>query len=616
MADYNVVNPPQGASFTPPRFDPAWLGDLPQSYYQGAAARREKAIAEAFPEGLPKDANGRVDYNELTNRVMKLGGPAAAGPMINTMMGYQIGEQAGNVVRGTLGLGQPDEGGYQQPATGGPRAGPTGPAHLGVPSKSVAPQGYDSQGDNVRSLVTEHLPGVENPKLIQYIAGKLFPGDENGDTRTLSADQSQQVVKTLVAYKSRSASTAGPPGPSPAGMGAGVGDPAQPQTGGQPAAQPGPMAAASGVASTGQPGPGPAPAGPMVAQVGAPQGTPQSPPAAAPRTSFGGEAGVPPEYTWARRQQLDQQAKALRSYATSIANVPQAAKAAENAGKAAEYLEKQVHDIDEYRSKAQLPTEAMKDAAASGSSSPLEHQGRKDIQEADIKHAASLFNGINSMADLSAPMIENLRQQKAMVNHPEFTSGNFNEAELWLKRQMPSIFGHPTSMELYRKTLAESISREMNGLASAAEAMGEKAGRIFLPQIQQIQTMSGGLDNSVGGLRALAEIRMRTHERNLQVADFAANYKTGNLKALPPEFRTYGRPQMPNMLDTKFEQGLRKWMGNHPLFTDKELADPRVMGAREPPPLRTPQEIKAWSARVGLKPGEPVRINGKIQYAP
>ena len=77
--------------------------------------------------------------------------------------------------------------------------------------------------------------------------------------------------------------------------------------------------------------------------------------------------------------------------------------------------------------------------------------------------------------------------------------------------------------------------------------------------------------HSVTGDSALATLKCSgaTVERNIQIADFATAYKTGDFRSLPAEFTKGGPSRIRGVLDDRFEKGLRDWTSNHPLSPKK-----------------------------------------------
>ena len=266
--------------------------------------------------------------------------------------------------------------------------------------------------------------------------------------------------------------------------------------------------------------------------------------------------------------------------------------------------------LEEYQNNLK-PTEATKTATEAGYANPIQYEAAKKVQDEDLKHFGALNTSLQALGDTSAAMLNKINLQNALVNNPEFYSGTAETAALFLRRAIPSFAGEAAPMELYKKVLSGNMLDLVTQMKEEASAIGgtSGSGRIFAPMIKMVEDANGTLDNSVLGLRSLAILNKKTAERNIQIADFATAYKSGDLQSLPPEFRgKSAASKIPGVLDDRFEKGLRDWTAKHPLLTQEEQDDPRVLGART---FHTPQEAKA----AGVKSDEPVRTDdGRIMY--
>src|SRR5262245_32322216 len=67
------------------------IGQIPDQYYQGQQQARTTALQQAFPNGLPMDANGQIDINAVVDRMAKLGGAPAIEGILPTLLQNQQG---------------------------------------------------------------------------------------------------------------------------------------------------------------------------------------------------------------------------------------------------------------------------------------------------------------------------------------------------------------------------------------------------------------------------------------------------------------------------------------------------------------------------------------------
>jgi hypothetical protein len=96
-SDYMVGNAPTAASYAAPlvgyQIGQA-LAQLPQDYDQGLERARRQALQNAFPQGIPRKADGSPDYDRIADKAMEIGGPDFARPWLNFPQ-PQPGSQAG-----------------------------------------------------------------------------------------------------------------------------------------------------------------------------------------------------------------------------------------------------------------------------------------------------------------------------------------------------------------------------------------------------------------------------------------------------------------------------------------------------------------------------------------
>jgi hypothetical protein len=620
-SSFMVGNAPYPASYAAPLLNFDKLAQLPDDFFKGTQQKRTLALQNAFPKGLPeiqdangnvvrdKDGNSQIDINAITQKLTKLGGADYA----TQLLPYLYGSQGADVLKGiNQSIDQPSD---QQPPTARPSTnivGASGPANIRGPAPqtqsapaatssatqpALSSMGTDNKGaDTLRSVVTELSGGRDvPPQVFKNIATAFKIADPDAPLPQGMAEAIRNRLPTTI-------SGAGP-------------QPAPPQQGGQGTSQV--TGAGAPINPVGGTGAGGAPA---------PSALPETPPQGQPPVAS--SPGTQPAQSQQPGQQpgaalgLSQNAIALAEKDPTtqkiIQGISRLSQAAATYGKfnpaVKDAAEKQI-DILKTRLQARLDlasknaqlTDTQKAAAASGSASPLAYEGAQAVQTATLKHSDALYDGLQSMANSSSAMANNVKLQKALVNNPDFYSGPAQGAALFLKRMVPSLAGSPAPMELYSKVLNNNMLHLIDTMKASSQEMGAPSSRIFSTQIDQVEKSSGTLDNSVTGLRALAELNDRTLEFNKQVGDFAIDYKSGNYRALPAEF-TRKLPGQPGVLDANFEQGLRNWVEKHPILSAEEMNDPRVLGART---FETPDKAIA----AGVSPGEPIRdTQGRIQY--
>jgi hypothetical protein len=127
-SDYMVGNAPAAASYAAPlvgyRIGQA-LAQLPQDYDDGLERARRQAMQNAFPQGIPRKADGSPDYDRLADTAMQIGGPDFARPWLSLLQ-PQPGAQAG------AGSAKSSDARSQANANAASVPSATGPANIGT----------------------------------------------------------------------------------------------------------------------------------------------------------------------------------------------------------------------------------------------------------------------------------------------------------------------------------------------------------------------------------------------------------------------------------------------------------------------------------------------------
>src|SRR5580698_9857257 len=93
-SSYMVGNAPYGVSYAAPLVNFGALGDYPQDYFAGQQRRRTTNLQNAFPNGLPRDAQGNVDVDSVGDTLTKLGGADYAKELMPLLIQQKIGSDA------------------------------------------------------------------------------------------------------------------------------------------------------------------------------------------------------------------------------------------------------------------------------------------------------------------------------------------------------------------------------------------------------------------------------------------------------------------------------------------------------------------------------------------
>jgi len=302
---------------------------------------------------------------------------------------------------------------------------------------------------------------------------------------------------------------------------------------------------------------------------------------------------------------LRQRAEALRRQANTQGVIGIPTKAKED--QAAAY-DKQADAIDEAWRKAAEPTEPMKNAAASGERTPIDYDAAKEQATLDRKRGDALYKGLQASYRAEADMREHRQAMKGIINDPNFASGTGYELTTGWKKFWASVPSWmpgydpnaPTANEAIRKVTAQNILNQTDQLKAEAGEMGGSQGRLFQQQIELMHEAAQRGDSSKAALRYLTELGDRTGAHIEGVSQLATDYK-----------RKHG------YLDDGFDDVLRKYNREHPMFTDAEMRDMRLIAPPQAPKFDTKEQAAAWARKEGLKPGDPMKLpSGRVIPAP
>ena len=250
-------------------------------------------------------------------------------------------------------------------------------------------------------------------------------------------------------------------------------------------------------------------------------------------------------------------------------------------------------------------TPAEKEARANNQPTPQANATRsQEIKQEVEQSQKKTYNGINAASSqYDRDLKPYLDLSKSILNQPDMYSGtganlvlDFNRVRAALGDQKAAVL-----QEALSKVTAASVLGQINTQKDQMMEAGGTAGRIFAQQVGLVEKAAPALSNTVYGNRFLVNVASRMGEFSTLVAQQARDY-----------IRAHGH------LDTGFDQQISNYLKSNPVFTPQELKDPRTLGAPDVPDgIKTPQQLKTWEGKMGLKSGDPFRIpGGGAKYVP
>ena len=120
--DTPAVAAPTAANYAPPVVNFDSIGNLLQDFVKGRQAGREEEKANAFRNGIPRDASGDPDFNKITDTAARIGGIDYAMPILKLQTDRQAAQIGANAISPQAGQPAPAAAPTSQPA---PNAAPS-----------------------------------------------------------------------------------------------------------------------------------------------------------------------------------------------------------------------------------------------------------------------------------------------------------------------------------------------------------------------------------------------------------------------------------------------------------------------------------------------------------
>jgi hypothetical protein len=606
MADNNLAALLANAAQTNANFD---FGSLNKSYWQGLdeayKRRTQDAFLNAQSDASLLDDKGQLDPSKVFSRAVQVGGvPAALNADKLAEGAYKIG-------------GYRNAAELENPSSFPPSLNRSAPA----PSRAPGPTSYADPNENPQSAAP---PGPKQATLKDvFAASGIAPSAKNYSDASAAIqlatkqpfdpngplDLNNPAIRMAIAPFVRSQQPTQPaPQPQPQAVGSdpqvqsvpGSGAPLSMQLSNQavPARFPTPQ-------QGGQPAPLPQ-AGPSAIQQ-------QFPAAAAPP---GPQTMLPPEASNAMAQAQPQQSglidpESLRQM------IPRdiLARGGGTVEGTLNFLSKVMRmnlPTDVKAGYAKLYTDltkqlelndAQRNALSSGQPNPLAYETNKaattELQKQDIETFTKRNIPIQAAAQMSYDGIQKAKLMKQLTLDQNFYSGPFNQ-NVQAYNQFKAIFGqNPSSavpMEAFNKVANDMLTEQIKALGQSG------AGRVMLAEVNNMKASVAGLGITPQTNRVLAEIVQRVYAKSQHIAEIANNV-----------------PQTPGKMNRTLDTQIQGYLQKNPMFTPEELRTPALLGAPDTPSGSerwSPGQARAWGAKIGLKPGDPIRVDGKIRAIP
>lgn len=322
------------------------------------------------------------------------------------------------------------------------------------------------------------------------------------------------------------------------------------------------------------------PAGDPIWQQGGPGGGPAAA-VAAPAAQAGGPASPEARVVAGAQSRLDAMPPGeKRAWLNTIATHPGLP----------DYLHKFAEARLAEMAKAEEPTPAMKEAR---DPTTLGRVRETKVMESDITSGQKKYDSLDKIGTEAEAVKPQLALSRTLMNSPGFNAGigstTFGDAITRVGEAL-GLGNSASPGQVYDKIRSTAILDQIKAMAGT--------GPVRVQEMKFIDQMFATREMSPTTLRTLAEIQERLGDRAVDIRNMAQDYR-----------QRYG------YLDARFDKQVRQYAASHDLFSKEEINDPRRLGAPTAPPAKTPQQVQAWVAQMGIQPGDPVKMpDGSIQY--
>lgn len=229
----------------------------------------------------------------------------------------------------------------------------------------------------------------------------------------------------------------------------------------------------------------------------------------------------------------------------------------------------------------------------------LDFKSKEKDMENDSGAYQKDFTGLQSTGRNAIVGAQQAKLLKQLTQDPNFYSGPVSD---YVKtyRQFQSVLGDDPG----KATPAELFTKVANNmLQEQIKSMGQSGvGRVLQAEVNIMRQATASMDNTPQGNRALAEILSRTYQHQQDIANIARGIQA------PPGQRS-----------AALNAAVDDYLKANPLFKPEEMQNPKLLGAPEAPPQAakwSPQQARSWAQGLGLRQGDPVRINGQLGAVP
>lgn len=324
-----------------------------------------------------------------------------------------------------------------------------------------------------------------------------------------------------------------------------------------------------------------------------PSETPASEPA--PQTVAQAQSDGQPGMDMGTANRLSGEASYIRARAAALSGVnPKAAEVLTKEADSRDARAKQIRDYLSEEDKStpdqknynsdKMPGESMADYQARSA-------GGAELAKQDSVAYSKKYEGIQKASVEASIEQPKIQLMKTFSNSPDFYSGVLEPTNRTFKQFAVATGIDPNKalpQEGFNKVASDMLTSQIRALGASG------AGPVRIAEVKNMQKSIANLGITPVTNRLLVEITDRTYKDVQAIADLTRKYES-NPKNLPGK------------KNVGLDQAIHDYYQSHPLFSESEIKDPRLIA---PPEFKDSRA--AFNAK--LPKGQPVKIDSKLKW--
>lgn len=233
---------------------------------------------------------------------------------------------------------------------------------------------------------------------------------------------------------------------------------------------------------------------------------------------------------------------------------------------------------------------------------------RNKLAEGDAANYQNDYKGVSLAARGAQNQIDEAKLGKSMTMQPGFSSGQFGELTKTynqFKAALGPEYAAAQPQEVFDKVVNNMLIQQVRSLGQSG------VGRVLQTEVNTMRQGIASLGITPVSNRALFELSSRVAQQTRDVAGIASQVNAAVTRGQIP----------PGQYSQALNDATQKYYDSHPLVSDDEKQDPKILGAPDAPADYATKwslvQQQNWARGLGIQAGDPVRIpDGTVRHAP